>query len=172
MCKYVKHKENFQLSNQHELLHTKHLRELRIHDCVGIHSKDVTLDVWKFLSQQGRNITSFHDLPWRSRHRSQSFFPSEDMALVARDAIWGEGRARAAWPLTSIPEAPGVVAQDTLRGAWAHSRLPCSRMGAQVYSTYSQGPLLMLEASLYGPLTDCGGRGQGSPKEYKIPPKH
>lgn len=44
MCSLGKHKENFPLSNQHELLNTKHFRELRVHDCVGIHSKDVTLD--------------------------------------------------------------------------------------------------------------------------------
>lgn len=59
MCRLGKHKENFPLSNQHELLNTKLFRELRLHDCVGIHSKDVTLDAWKSLFQQRRNIPSF-----------------------------------------------------------------------------------------------------------------
>lgn len=86
-----KQRGNFQLSNQHELLNTKHLRELSALDCVGIHSKDVTLGAWKVLSQQGRDTTSFQDLPWRSSRRLQSFFPLEDVALVARDAIWGRG---------------------------------------------------------------------------------
>lgn len=82
-----KHKENFQLSNQHELLNTNHLRELRAHDCVGIHSKDVTLDAWKVFSQQEKDITSFQDPPWRSNYRPQSFFPFEDAALVSRAAL-------------------------------------------------------------------------------------
>lgn len=99
-----KQKENFQLSNQHELLSTKHLRELGARDCVGFRSKDVTLDAWKFLSQQGKDLTTFQDLSWRSSYRSQSFFPFEDVALVAKAAIWGKERVHAAWPLTSIPK--------------------------------------------------------------------
>lgn len=137
-----KQKENFQLSNQHELLGTTQLRERRAHDCVGFHSKDVTLDARKFLFQQGKGLTSFQHLPWRSSYRSQSFFPFEDVALVAKAAIWGKARVHAAWPLTSIlklqreprgysqgtlPEVPGDI-QASSAPVWV----------GQLYSTSSQ----------------------------------
>lgn len=108
-----KHKENFQLSNQHELLDTKHLRLLRAHDYVGIHSKDVILDAWKFLSQLGR--TSFQVLPRRSSCRSQPFFPFEVVALAARDVIWGEGRVHAAIASDLPPCSPRGSTGDSQR---------------------------------------------------------
>lgn len=136
-----KQEENFQLSNQHELSTTQ-LWERRVHDCAGFHSKDVTLDARKVLFQQGKDLTSLQDLPWRNSYRSRSFFPFEGVALVAKAAVWGKGRVHAAWPLTSIlklqreprgrsqgtlPEVPGDI-QASSAPVWV----------GQLYSTSSQ----------------------------------
>lgn len=121
-----KHQENFQLSNQHELLNTNHLRELRAQDCVGIHSKDVTLDAWKVLSQQGKDITSFQDPPWRSNYRPQSFFPSWLWFLGLLLGAQGGSVQHGFWFLSwSSRGSTG----DTLRETWAHSSLLSSSVG-------------------------------------------